>query len=77
LLAKLEVEVLWREFSWFKDMGQEGCPTDFGLFVRMLGSGVDCFLLYQGFFSKKVALLSVCLQQTHLVCYTDQNFLFI
>ena len=51
LLAKLEVEVLWREFSWFKDMGQEGCPTDFGLFVRMLG--VDCFPLYQGFFSKK------------------------
>ena len=48
LLAKLDIEVLWREFSWFKDMRKENCPTDFGLLVRILG--VDCFPLYQGFF---------------------------
>ena len=56
LLAKLDIEVLWREFSWFKDMRKENCPTDFGLLERMLR--VDCFPLYQGFFSKKA--VTVC-----------------
>ena len=29
LLAKLDIEVLWREFSWFKDMRQENCQITF------------------------------------------------
>ena len=54
VLAKLGIEVCWREFTWFKKYtnNEEGPPsTDYNLFSLLFG--VDAFPLYSGLFSRK------------------------
>ena len=66
MLAKLGIEVCWREFVWFKKYThhqQESPEPDYKLFSLLFG--IDCFPLYDGLFSRKgITCFSLALGNT-------------